>query len=169
MLLLVPYLAYLHNFLQQFLLLKPEASDSRHMLTHIFAYSEMWSRGLSRVISHARACWESNKIMSVSSHQVIGMFPGMDGQAPFVTCAAKVIVVDNLPHSSATCHPGVIPLPLTSIWWKSHFWGTPPCPLHHLSVFIFSFPPPFCCINLSSEIQSWQRWMGKKRAGMAFP
>lgn len=72
----------------------------------------------------------------VLSHQVIGMFPGKDGQAPFVTCAAKVIaVVDNLPHSS-TCHPRVISAPFHIHVIKVAF---PPCPLHHLSVFIFSF------------------------------
>lgn len=124
----------------------------------------------------------NKKMFSFISHQVIGLLPGKDNQAPYVTCAAKVILFclsqseawhNSFIHSycaSRHLQYSTCRLPPSSflgyhwIFFHSVFFMLS-CQSRQL---FLSLPFSFLhCVSLTcplSEIQSWQRSMGKKKS-----
>lgn len=119
----------------------------------------------------------NKKRFSLFSHQVIGLLPGKDNQAPYVTCAAKVIPFclsqseawhNSFIHSfcaSRHLQYSTCRLPPSSFLSSHEFLFMLSCQSSQLFLSLpFSF---FHCVPLIcslAEIQSWQRSMGKKKS-----
>lgn len=110
--------------------------------------SLFYPRGVRVMLLFAERKRRKRNCRSVFSHQVIGMFPGKDGQAPFVTCAAKVIPAVAPP--SCLYAPAAHPLPPLHFVKLSflHRATLSFIPLLFCVVHFLSFPL-LCCINLS--------------------
>lgn len=119
----------------------------------------------------------NKKRFSLFSHQVIGLLPGKDNQAPYVTCAAKVIPFclsqseawhNSFIHSycaSRHLQYSTCRLPPSSFLSYHEFLFRLSCQSSQLFLLLpFSFLHCVPLICSLAEIQSWQRSMGKKKS-----